>query len=202
MRTVLKDGEKLIIEVKRHWIVLMTPIVISVGIIVGFFTITSYPQLSVYRSFGGFVIIIAPLYFLYKFYDREVDIWAVTSLRVIDEWGIFTRNTRESPLERINNVAYKQPLMGIILGYGNVTIQTAADHGDTTIGFANRPKMLKDAIAKAQSEFNENIYTPRDEKKMQAGTIECPWCAELIKAKAKICRFCRKEIITKKRSDG
>jgi len=210
MRTILKDGERLIIEVKRHWISLLAPLLISAGSIVGFFVLLeSYPQLYKLRSLGGVILVAAPVYFLYKFYEREVDIWAVTNLRVIDEWGVFTRNTRESPLERINNVSYKQPLLGIILGYGDVTIQTAADHGDTTIGFANRPKLLKDAIAKAQSEFLEGTHHHESNRKdtkggdeEQAETKECPWCAEVIKARARICRFCGRETVSEEKNKG
>jgi len=200
MRTILKNGEQLIIEVKRHWISLMAPFLISAGSVTGFLVLlSSYPSLSQFRSVGGIILVAAPAYFLYKFYEREVDIWALTNVRVIDEWGVFTRNTRESPLERINNVSYKQPLLGILLGYGDVTIQTAADHGDTTIGFANRPKLLKDAIAKAQAESHEGVQhhasqrkEPLDDDEREELT-ECPWCAEKIKAKARICRYCQRE---------
>ena len=61
-------------------------------------------------------------------------------MRVVDESG-FTRY-RESPLDKINNVEYDQPIWGRILGYGNVDIQTAAEMGETKYTHSS-PQIIK-----------------------------------------------------------
>ncbi|HLE19394.1 MAG TPA: PH domain-containing protein [Syntrophales bacterium] len=194
MRTQLGKDEKVILLVKKHWITLTKPfflIFIFIGVIIAAF---KYPALASFKDVGLAGTLIAIGYFFYKYFEREVDIWAVTNTRVVDEWGIFTRSTKDSPLDRINNVSYKQPFAGLLLGYGNVEIQTAAKDGDTTITFVMQPKELKDAIVKAQKEFVEGN---RKRDLLQADpslddTImrDCPLCAERIKRKARICRFC------------
>ncbi len=74
-------------------------------------------------------------------------------MRVIDESGFFTRYSKESPLEKINNVEYTQSLLGRMFGYGDVEIQTAAELGETTYTMIQDPKLLKDTITFSQEEY-------------------------------------------------
>jgi uncharacterized membrane protein YdbT with pleckstrin-like domain len=76
-------------------------------------------------------------------------------MRVVDESGFFTRYSKESPLDKINNVEYDQPILGRILGYGNVDIQTAAEMGETKYELIHHPKLLKDTITHAQEEYKK-----------------------------------------------
>jgi uncharacterized membrane protein YdbT with pleckstrin-like domain len=79
----------------------------------------------------------------------------VTNLRVIDEFGVFTNNTKESPLDKINNVSYRQTFWGKLFGYGNVQIQTAAEIGSTTYFNVQNPKELKDTITNMQEAYKQ-----------------------------------------------
>lgn len=153
MRTELRDGERLEIEVRKHWVMLVFPVFMVVVTIVLFVCTFLYPWLEVLRGIFLAGVVCACMYFLYVFYDRETNIWAVTNMRVIDEWGVFTRNTKDSPLDRIHNVSYQQSVPGLILGYGDVRIQTAAEEGATLNRYVENPKALKDAIIKCQDEF-------------------------------------------------
>ena len=76
-------------------------------------------------------------------------------MRVVDESGFFTRYSKESPLDKINNVEYDQSIWGRLFGYGNVDIQTAAELGETTYNLIRKPKLLKDTITLAQEEYKK-----------------------------------------------
>jgi uncharacterized membrane protein YdbT with pleckstrin-like domain len=149
MKTTLKTGEKLILEIRPHWFTLVTPFLIMLlGLVLGGALAAS--------SVGNVGLLIAlPFigYFVYKMVDRNNNIWAVTNLRVIDEYGIFSDNTKESQLEKINNVTYNQTFFGKIFGYGDVQIQTAAEVGATTYFMVQQPKELKDTITQMQEEY-------------------------------------------------
>jgi uncharacterized membrane protein YdbT with pleckstrin-like domain len=93
---------------------------------------------------------------LYSIAQRNNNIWAVTNLRIIDEFGVFTLNSKESPLDKINNVTYNQTILGRIFGFGNVQIQTAAEIGSTTYYMVEKPKKLKDTITLMQEEYKNN----------------------------------------------
>lgn len=203
MRTTLRNGEKLVLEVKRHWLVLLKPALWTglfavLGIILLFIPAI---QIGSIVFFG--IAVIMGGWLVYKIYDRKFDLWAVTNMRVIDENGVFSHNAKESPLDKINNVSYQQTFWGRVLGYGAVQIQTAAEMGATTYTLVTSPSKLKDTITRCQEEYKRGAIDEQAAKlaraiagaqKDEGDTRECPYCAETIKAKAKICRFCGKAL--------
>ena len=147
MKTKLLRDEKIIIETKPHWLTLVGPFLLMIiGSIIGI----------VIGNYGLLLVLIFVGYFIYKIFQRNNNLWAVTNLRVIDEYGVFSNNTKESPLDKINNVSYLQSFWGKIFGYGNVQIQTAAEIGSTTYFAVENPKELKDTITHMQEEYKQH----------------------------------------------
>ena len=96
---------------------------------------------------------------MYEYLNWKNNLWCVTNLRVVDESGFFSRYSKESPLDKINNVEYDQSIWGRLFGYGNVDIQTAAEMGETTYQLIHHPKLLKDTITLAQEEYKKAQIT-------------------------------------------
>ena len=202
MRTELKPKEKLILELNRHWVVLVKPVFFFL-----LFAIATLVAFGYSPKAGNILLLITiiPLLFLiWKILVRHFDIWAVTNFRVIDEFGVLSRNSKESPLDKINNISFNQSLVGRIFGYGSVEIQTAAEMGATTYHLITSPKLLKDTVTEYQENYRQLQITEQADKLANAinkghsgpagDTKECPYCAETIKANAKLCRFCQKKL--------
>ena len=206
MRTKLKYNEKLLLVINKHYIVFLKPVLMFVAAI--------YVQTTMAGDAGGtmgklyasigkyFMYVYAALicYIAYVFLDRQKNIWVVTDMRFIDEWGIITYKSKESPLDKINNVDVAQDPLGRVLGYGNVLIQTAATQGETVIKQVEKPILLRETILSSAEAYRtmgtaKQHIGLRDEADAAADTRECPFCYETIKKKAIICRFCGRDIV-------
>jgi uncharacterized membrane protein YdbT with pleckstrin-like domain len=148
MRSKLKKDEKLLIVIHQHWIKLLLPILAWLLIVILLFLF-----LQDHLEIVLITALVTALYPLYLYLEWNNNLWAVTNMRVIDESGFLSRYSKESPLDKINNVEYDQSLWGRMMGYGDVEIQTAAEMGDTNYKMIHYPKLLKDTITHAQEEY-------------------------------------------------
>jgi uncharacterized membrane protein YdbT with pleckstrin-like domain len=147
MRTALKKDEKLLLIIRQHWIRLVLPVFA--------WLVLSILLTWAFSATGLGISLLLALVPMYLYLEWKHNLWAVTSMRVVDESGFFSRYSKESPLDKINNVEYDQTLWGRIFGYGDVDIQTAAEMGETTYNLIHHPKLLKDTITHAQEEYKK-----------------------------------------------
>lgn len=152
MKTQLKKKEEVILVIRKHWFSLIFPIMISL-------VVTSLVIVVNGIEIIGFLILIpVVIYLIYMVLYRNSDVWIVTTLRVIDEYGVFTVNSKETPLDKINNVSYHKSFLGRIFGFGNVVIQSAAESGATTHILIEKPELLKDTITEYQELYKEKYW--------------------------------------------
>ena len=152
MKTGLKKDEKILLITRQHWLRLVLPffawLLLTVLLIWWLNNTTAY-----------IIILVSALYPLLEYVSWRHNLWCVTNLRVVDETGFFTRYSKESPLDKINNVEYDQTIWGRLFGFGNVDIQTAAELGETKYQLIHHPKLLKDTITHAQEEYKKMQIT-------------------------------------------
>jgi uncharacterized membrane protein YdbT with pleckstrin-like domain len=146
MRTHLKKDERILLLTRQHWIKLALPFFAWLLLAILLLAFIKNYKVDL------IIILLTAIYPMIEYINWKYNLWAVTNMRVVDESGFFTRYSKESPLDKINNVEYDQPILGRILGYGNVDIQTAAEMGETKYTLIHHPKLLKDTITHAQEE--------------------------------------------------
>lgn len=72
--------------------------------------------------------------------------FVVTNQRVIYRTGVVARHGVEIPLERINNINFRQRIFERIIGAGNLDIESAGEQGSTTFNFVRHPDGVQQEI--------------------------------------------------------
>ena len=143
----MKKDEEILLITRQHWVRLVLPIFV--------WMIAATLLIWLADTTGFIITLVIALYPIYEYLNYKSNLWCVTNLRVVDESGFFSRYSKESPLDKINNVEYEQSIWGRIFGFGDVDIQTAAEMGETTYELIHHPKLLKDTITHAQEEYKK-----------------------------------------------
>ena len=162
MRTKLQPGETVALIVRKHWLVLTKPALFLAAVLL-------YLPVRHVRIFGfeallnyllPYAAVLSGALFLYRYLDRRVNIWVVTDLRLIDEFGVVTHKSKENPLDKINDILVEQTILGRMFGYGSISVQTAAKAGETIIDFVERPEELKQTINEQKALWAEREDRP------------------------------------------
>jgi membrane protein YdbS with pleckstrin-like domain len=211
MRTRLRPGEQVAAVVRRHWIVLVGPFTVAL-FLAGALVAALFIRRPYVAPAAGAALAVAALWAGWRWLDWQADLWAVTSQRVVDESGVLAVRQVDTPLDTIHNVTSEQSIWGRMMGFGDLNLQTAAEHGSTTIHDVTRPQDLRDTILEMKERYKDGLLarqagplaaaigrgagTARPGAGADGGaeTRECPYCAEIIKARATVCRFCGRTI--------
>lgn len=124
----LGADEKLIYIAKKHWFSLFWPVILTL--------LTSGLLLP-------WVIIV-----LLRFKWDEI---IVTSKKVYIKTGIISRTVVTTPVEKINNIHITKSIMGRILNYGKVIIQSGATLGASGYSYIAAPEELQQQVENVSS---------------------------------------------------
>ena len=166
-RELLADHEKLIFELRPHWVALVPSALWTLGLLVAL--------LLGYRAIDGivdgdaagpksiFAVIITGLWIFFavvRFFKWRFTLFVLTTDRLITRSGVIAKHSKEIPLERINDVTFTQSVVERILGAGDLLLDSSGDLGPARITAVRKPEEVQLLIYK-ESEKNENrMRTP------------------------------------------
>lgn len=100
-----------------------------------FFLNYAYPQILSSKAIYPFLFLLASIYYLFivlfffnAFIDYHLDVWIVTTKRIIDieQKGLFNRVISEQTIDKVQDVAATQKgVFPTFFNYGTIQIQTA-----------------------------------------------------------------------------
>jgi len=161
---------------RKHWVALLGPIsrptaVIALATLVAAWLLSrGGNQVSILFGYGIVLMFFFP-WWLWVFEDWQNDVYQVTSSRIVDieqlPFGL-REERREASLGMIQNVSLTVPgVVGRLLGYGSVTIETAGA-GAFTFDYVKNPAAVQAEIFRRidtfeQQERQERARRRRDE---------------------------------------
>jgi uncharacterized membrane protein YdbT with pleckstrin-like domain len=157
LKNLLGENEQVLFETHKHWLVLAgeilseTVLTVALVVLVSLVLALWVPNPLVAL---GYLLLLFPLVSLL----RDVLIWSnrkfiVTSRRVIQLSGVFSKNVTDSSLEKVNDVKMSQSFLGRVFDYGDIEILTASELGVNKFTHIGRPIQYKTAMINAKEKL-------------------------------------------------
>jgi uncharacterized membrane protein YdbT with pleckstrin-like domain len=156
LNSLLGENEQIILVARQHWFVLFekiaTETILFVLILIGVtLAWTLVPVLAPFAPLGYlllFLPIISGLGDVANWLTRK---YVVTTRRVVQISGIFSKNVVDSSLEKVNDVMMQQSFLGRMFGYGDIEILTASELGVNRFRRIGEPVRFKTAMLNAKA---------------------------------------------------
>jgi uncharacterized membrane protein YdbT with pleckstrin-like domain len=159
LRSLLSDGEKILLISRQHWFVLLRAIIaeilLAVLILVGVILARLFVVDSPFVFLGYFLLVIPILSLAWDALSWSKRQYVVTSRRVIQISGVYNKNVIDSSLEKVNDVKMTQSFFGRLFGYGDVEIMTASELGLNKFTRIGDPIKFKIVMVNAKEELEK-----------------------------------------------
>jgi len=193
----LLAGEQIVYRARLHWTIFLTSIVVVLlGIALAILLQVVEPAYTLAGAAlagVGLLLAIGPAI---RYLSSE---FAVTDKRVLGKVGFIERESDETLLSKIEAIAVDQGVIGRILGFGTVTI-TGTGGTQEPFPRISDPLEFRRQIQNqiiAQEDRRGSTPTPvaaSAEPRDPRVERDCPYCAERILARARVCKHCGRDV--------
>src|SRR5437763_9212513 len=147
----LLPGENLVMKVHQHWIFVVKsisiPVALLILVVVSDFTFIpslKVSNLALFLTLG--VVALALLWLIVVWIRWQSTSYTLTDQRIKIESGVFGRQSKMIPIDRVQDCTTRQSLLGRILGYGRVEVDAACAQGAEVLDHLPRPAAFRDQV--------------------------------------------------------
>ena len=149
--SVLTKDEQVVMHLHPHWKALIRPVfvlVVALAAVIAawiFLPDKGWSTVTLYIIGGVALVLVAWLSF-WPWVSWRATHYVFTNERVILREGVFSRDGRDIPLGRVNDVSFSHSLIGRMLGYGTLTIESAGERGQVVLADLPRVEQTQSAL--------------------------------------------------------
>ena len=145
----LNDGEEIILDLRPHWFFLFGPAFVLVASLV-LAIYVAQADVSDFILFPALALaVVALLFFLIRYAQWITTDFVLTTDRLIYRKGVLSRQGREIPLERVNDVSFTQTLFQRMMRAGDILVESAGERGQSDFGHFANPQDVQNEIHRA-----------------------------------------------------
>jgi uncharacterized membrane protein YdbT with pleckstrin-like domain len=147
----LLPGENLIIKVHQHWIFVVKSLVLPAALVLlvvlaDFTVIPPLKIMDLSTILTLAVAAIAVLWLIVVWIRWQSISYTLTDQRIKIESGVFGRQSKVIPIDRIQDCTTRQSLVGRMLGYGRVEVDAAGAQGAEILEHLPNPGSFRDQV--------------------------------------------------------
>ena len=160
----LGPGEEIVLRITRHWIVLLMRawkgVVLGIALIVLIVLLPVHNIPGSLRSFGVLAVVLLTLVYL----ELQYILWrsesfTITNQRVILRKGLVRKFARSIGIDRVQEVSTAQGVIGRMLGYGTVEVESAGKDSAEVLAHVPNPERFRGALFE-QVESDRGVKSP------------------------------------------
>ena len=149
----LLPGENLILKNHQHWITviksLVVPVILVVVVLVADFTLLNpanfyVPKLRTVLTLG--VLALALLWAIVVWIRWRSTTYTLSDQRITIEAGVFSRQEKIIPIDRVQDCTTRQSIFGRMIGYGRVEVDAAGAQGAEVLDHLPTPGEFRDQV--------------------------------------------------------
>jgi membrane protein YdbS with pleckstrin-like domain len=163
-KRLLADHEKMVLDIRPHWVALAGPVVLTVAIIVAEILAYVYIPDDWPSWTRGAALGIGVALFLFvavrAFLAWVTSHFVVTSDRLIHRSGWLAKQSMEIPLERINDVSFHQTVLERLVGAGDLVIESGGEFGQNFFRDIRKPEEVQKTIYEMSEENQNRMMRP------------------------------------------
>jgi uncharacterized membrane protein YdbT with pleckstrin-like domain len=144
---LLNDNEDVVLDLRPHWSTLAKPVAGVIGALIVTVLLGVVQPNGVPLVFGGVALTVAALVWLGLRYLRWTTTnFVVTTDRLVYRSGVVAKHGKEIPLERVNDIAFKQSVFERLIGTGDLSIESAGAQSRETFSDIPHPAQVQNEI--------------------------------------------------------
>ena len=165
VESLLGKNEQVLWRARQHWIVLTANFVINLFIFIVIWAIYGAAGMlgagvvgDFLRNNRGFALIalLIPIgWFGWELLQWWAEEYLITTTRVVQTEGLINKRTKDSALEKINDITLNQSVVGRILNYGDLAIITGSDVGTNVLKRLARPVEFKKTLLEQKHQLSD-----------------------------------------------
>lgn len=152
----LLPSERRVLRCRRHWVILVPSVVRTVAIVgLVFWLSTLIPSdgdaATVVASVLWYAAVAAVLWLAVQTADWWDDIIMITDERIMNVTGLLASRMKDTPISKITDRDIQHSLIGNLLGYGTIIIESAGHKSMQRLRYVPQPMTVYEAIVKLTS---------------------------------------------------
>ena len=130
----LTEDEQLVLRLHPHWKTLIRPVLVAAVVVaVALVAVVVIPSGSAAAAerlvVAAVAILVLMLWLMVPVLRWRTTTYELTTRRLRMRDGIVTRNGRDIPLARINDISFTKSLLDRLFGSGRLVVESAGEHG-------------------------------------------------------------------------
>jgi uncharacterized membrane protein YdbT with pleckstrin-like domain len=143
----LNEGEEIILDLRPHWFYLAGPVTALAAALILALVVRDRSAWILFPVLA--LAVVALLWFLGRYAKWITTNFVLTSDRLIYRSGVASRQGREIPLERLNDVSFHQSLLQRMLGAGDLLVESGGERGQEQFGSFAHPQDTQNEVHRA-----------------------------------------------------